>query len=516
MKKIMLMAAFLFCAAQVCAQTTEDTGMPASLLAYDYFFPEKTSPADAGLTTQEGDAKLLKAVVLSRHGVRSPTQAPSVLDEWSSRPWPYWDESPGQLTERGAELIRAGWYALRTGFAEAGLLPATGCPDSDAVFIYADGTQRTKASAEAMLQGLAPGCGFSVTASRTPKDPILHPVESGVMPSPIFSEDARHALAGNLSSLRHRLMDEIEELDALLGPASPALCPPGKVPCGITDMATSLVFPHDGSRETVRLRGGMDIAASVAEILLLECLQWPAKAQSIPFEAQTAQPDDGMSRIGRKVLDLIDAPTFSEATISQPPASVAPVLSSSSELMVNPREALHLLRVHSDIMNALQRTPETARASGLPLLLLIAETLEGASPLSTANDAELVIFSGHDSNIANIAALLDLHWDGGQFPEDSIPPGSMLMFRLWLTPQGHVVQISFLSQTLAALLSTDEDAMSSAAFHEVSLTLPGETMETPSGRGMPLDDFALYVRGMAGEDIASRLDQLFSPKPHPQ
>ena len=184
--------------------------------------------------------------------------------------------------------------------------------------------------------------------------------------------------------------------------------------------------------------------------------------------------------------------------------------------MVNPREALHLLRVHSDIMNALQRTPETARASGLPLLLLIAEALEGASPLSTANDAELVIFSGHDSNIANIAGLLDLHWDGGQFPEDSIPPGSMLMFRLWLTPQGHMVQPSFLSQTLAALLSTDEDAMSNAAFHEVALALPGATMETPSGLGMPLKDFARYVGDMAGEDIASRLDQMFNPKPHPQ
>ena len=69
MKKIILMAAFLFCAAQVCAQTTEDTGMPASLLAYDYFFPEKTSPADAGLTSQEGDAKLLKAVVLRAVGI---------------------------------------------------------------------------------------------------------------------------------------------------------------------------------------------------------------------------------------------------------------------------------------------------------------------------------------------------------------------------------------------------------------------------------------------------------------
>ena len=184
--------------------------------------------------------------------------------------------------------------------------------------------------------------------------------------------------------------------------------------------------------------------------------------------------------------------------------------------MVNPREALHLLRVHSDIMNALQRTPETARASGLPLLLLIAEALEGASPLSTANDAELVIFSGHDTNIANIAGLLDLHWNGGQFPEDSIPPGSMLMFRLWKTQQGRVVQVSFLSQALAALLSTDEDAMSSAAFHEVSLALPGPAMETPSGQGMLLEHFARHVHGMAGEDIASRLDRLSSPKPHSQ
>ena len=48
---------------------------------------------------------LLKEVVLSRHGVRSPTQPAAKLAEWSAKPWPRWPVRAGHLTTRGSSLI---------------------------------------------------------------------------------------------------------------------------------------------------------------------------------------------------------------------------------------------------------------------------------------------------------------------------------------------------------------------------------------------------------------------------
>ena len=56
-----------------------------------------------------GDAKLLKMVVLSRHGVRSPTQSSETLESWSRKDWPEWPVKRGELTPRGAKLVTAMW-----------------------------------------------------------------------------------------------------------------------------------------------------------------------------------------------------------------------------------------------------------------------------------------------------------------------------------------------------------------------------------------------------------------------
>lgn len=519
MKRYVLLTALMLCAAPAHAlpesspEAQESTS--AALLAYTDFFPEPLSPGDAGMTAQEGDARLLKAVVLSRHGLRSPVQKPSTLEEWSARPWPRWDEAPGCLTERGAELVRGEWGILRQNFARDGLFPATGCPDSTSVFIYADGSQRSRATAEAMLQGLAPGCGFSVTVSRTPDDPILHPVQHGSMPAPLIPERERHELAGELAALHHAFETELDELGAVLGPSPSPLCPNGR-PCALADIPTSLIFPHTDTRENVHLRGGMAIAASTAEILLLQCLQWPTLAQSVPMMEHAASPADRQNAVESMARAIIDAPVpdSPEGTTPPPAPAMKPApLSNKSSIMVNPQTALRLLPVHSSVLDAVQRAPETARANGLPLLLLMAEILEGDSPLSTADDAALAVFSGHDTNIANIAALLGLHWDGGAFPADSIPPGAMLVFRLWQTPQGQIVQASFVCQTLDALLSTDERAMGQAALHEEPLPLPGAAMQTPSGPGLELKAFSKLARSLAGNGAGFRTDGLFEPAP---
>lgn len=54
-------------------------------------------------------ANLVKTVILSRHGIRSPKESDAVLRQWSTRAWPTWPGNQGDLTERGKELVKAQW-----------------------------------------------------------------------------------------------------------------------------------------------------------------------------------------------------------------------------------------------------------------------------------------------------------------------------------------------------------------------------------------------------------------------
>ena len=68
------------------------------------------------------------AVVVSRHGVRSPTWTLERLNQYSTSPWPDWGVAPGELTVHGRALmsIMGGFY--RDHFSSKGLIGL--CQDS--------------------------------------------------------------------------------------------------------------------------------------------------------------------------------------------------------------------------------------------------------------------------------------------------------------------------------------------------------------------------------------------------
>jgi len=465
---------------------------------------------------RQEESRLVKVVVLGRHGVRSPIQTPETLAMWSSRTWPSWGTAPGQLTERGASLIRSAWASMRSELAFDGLLPSSECPESDAVFLYADNEERTVATARNILQGLAPGCSFNISTGTEKVDPLFHPVQNGFMTSPRFSDRDKQTLAGRLIRVHAEQERNIAELSAILGTASSRLCSPGRSFCSLGDIPSTLLFPPSESQKNVSLKGGLSIASSTAEILLLESLEWPEQALAIPVEQPAPVPRRPAGPVEMKTRQIITAPK-SDTAGAVPlrlPSRWEPALpeSSAAPVMANPGTAFRLLAVHTAIQNVIQRYPAVARSNGLPLLSLIAETLNGTSPIDAANKARLVIFSGHDTNLINIAGMLGLHWDNAPLPPDSTPPGSMLIFRLWETPQGVLVQVAFQSQTPAAFLNTDEPAMREAALHHVPLLLPGKLSETPSGPGLPLTTFRNTVHAMTGNNIPAMLKKYFTDK----
>ena len=102
-----------------------------------------------GFAPVEAAQKPIFAVVLTRHGVRSPTKAPS-----GNYSWPSWKPvDDGFLTKHGYALMTFAGQYYRKSFHDSGL-PVQCSPAN--VFLYADVDQRTIATGRALIEGL---CG---------------------------------------------------------------------------------------------------------------------------------------------------------------------------------------------------------------------------------------------------------------------------------------------------------------------------------------------------------------------
>lgn len=109
----------------------------------------------------------------------------------------------GELTPRGAKLVTAMWEQEAAFLREAGLLPSKGCPEAGTIAVRADRDQRTRVTGEAVLEGLAPGCGFKPIVNETDHpDPLFHPLEAGIARSipPLFARKFPSARLRGLSS----------------------------------------------------------------------------------------------------------------------------------------------------------------------------------------------------------------------------------------------------------------------------------------------------------------------------
>jgi 4-phytase / acid phosphatase len=110
---------------------------------------------------------------------------------------------------------------------------------------------------------------------------------------------------------------------------------------------------------------------------------------------------------------------------------------------------LKLLAIHTKMFDATQREPNVARPQGDNLLYHLALAIEGSDP--TLGDNAFVVFVGHDTNIANVAALLGLEWQLPDYPQNDIPPGSALAFEVRKSGQAENVYSFMVGQPADAL-----------------------------------------------------------------
>jgi 4-phytase/acid phosphatase len=356
-----------------------------------------------GSVALAADYELVSAVVVSRHGVRSPIAGHPPPATFAADPWPSWPVPPGYLTPRGAELAKllGGYY--RQYYVSQGLFPAQGCPPTGAVLAWADVDQRTRVTAQSLLDGVFPGCGFAPASLSMQIDPLFHPTRAGVCqidPARARQSVLRRA-AGNLASLHRKFRAQIAAMQSALKCCQPALCRAAgaSAPCSLRNLPSAIVAENNG---TVRLSGPISIGSTASEVFLL------AYAEGFP---------DQQIAWGR----------------------------ASTLQAIRP-----LLRLHTLEFDLMQRTPYLATRQGSALVEKIWSTLRRSVETNGADGRQLTLLVGHDTNLANIGGMLGLHWSLPSFLADETPPAGAMHFDLLRDRQtkGYAVRIRYVSQTL--------------------------------------------------------------------
>ena len=116
--------------------------------------------AAASEAEEEGEAReytLEQVVVLSRHNIRSPLSGKgSLLDDITPHEWFPWTSNAGELSLKGAMLETTMGQYFRLWLENEGLFPENYIPKDGAVRFYANGLQRTQATAHYFSTGLLP------------------------------------------------------------------------------------------------------------------------------------------------------------------------------------------------------------------------------------------------------------------------------------------------------------------------------------------------------------------------
>ena len=116
-----------------------------------------------------------------------------------------------------------------------------------------------------------------------------------------------------------------------------------------------------------------------------------------------------------------------------------------------------LLTLHNLQFDYMQRTWYIARRQGSMLLRAVLEALLGgpfhgkmSGPMPPA-DAKFVAFVGHDTNIANLAALLHTDWAASDELPDKTAPAGALLFELREKAGTRYVVAYYVAQTVEQL-----------------------------------------------------------------
>lgn len=368
------------------------------------------TPAVAG--TRPADPLVVdRVVLLMRHGVRPPTKTPAMPPEVTPERWPDWPTKPGWLTPHGAAAVAQLGAADGTTLRFHRLLPGKGCPVPAAIRIVADSDQRTIETAKAWAATLVPGCALAIDHyPQDEPDPRFNTIESGKAPLDPAKADA--AVAAEVGPGGFAALDA--RYRPLLARIDTILCGTPRPGCGVSGTPTGLARARADKRP--KLTGALDRASTAAQILLLEA------AEGMP-----------MTQVGWGRATLADVTALSE--------------------------------FHALEFRILARPRAVAAANFAGLAEIVRAGLADSGPRVT-------MISGHDTNIANLGGLLDVHWQVPGFAaDDPVPGGALLLERLHDRAGKRYVRLRYRAQTLEQLRTAAPLGLNGP--HDRILAVPG-------------------------------------------
>ncbi len=370
-----------------------------------------------GRATEGGD-RLCEVMVVSRHGVRSPTTPLSEIAPFSDQAWPRWPVAPGLLTPHGRILmvLMGRYYSAR--FRAEGLWDGQPAAQAEAIYACSDDAQRTIASAEALAEGVLgrPGLHVEVLPHNygevSPKSPYGN---SGGSAPALTIAAVRSRYSDDLPGLVRAYQRQFETLGAILGRPTEWMHDAGPSGPGV---------PRG------KVTGPLSLASNLVEDLVLEY------AEGIPAV--------GWGRMTREQLAdcyILHALQFdfTERTLTAAQAG--------SSVLAN------------RIICSLDQATSGQAVSG------------AFGPLGT----KLVIVGTHDGNLANLAGLLGVSWIADGLGNSPTLPGGALVLELWRHGDGSSgVRGYYMAQTLDQMRAAQPLDLSTPPA-VATLMLPGGT-----------------------------------------
>jgi len=382
-----------------------------------------------GIWAADNGEQLRSVVIVSRHGVRSPTVPVEDLAQYSDQAWPKWNVAPGMLTPHGRDLmvLMGKYYGAR--YRADGLLGGSPQPAGEMVYACSDEVPRTTATAKALVEGLlgTPPTHVDVLARDYSVASAAGTGKKSTRIDSALSDAAvRSRYANNLPDLVKAYRTQFQDLASILGGKSDwfdASAPSGK----------------SGARPKVT--GAIGVASTLVEDLVLEYTE--------------GMETVGWGRMTRaKLTDCY---------------------------------LLHALE-----FDLAYRTPYLAQVNGSNLANRVLRSLDQAATGQAVPGAfgpvgtQIAIVAAHDGNVAHLASLLGASWTSDGLPLSPTLPGGALVFELWQHDDDHhfAVRAYYIAQTLDQMRNAQPLDLRSPP-SVATLMLPGGTTGTDNEAPLP-------------------------------
>jgi 4-phytase/acid phosphatase len=334
------------------------------------------------------DDEIRFVVVLVRHGVRAPIESEIRGSAYNAEPWPAWSAAPGVLTQHGAAALRllGEYYRLRY----PSFLQHLSC-ERPGIYVEANTTQRTIASARAIVAGVAPECPVEVHFRPRQGNPLFAPSTSRLVDKQKVTDATDGRMGNQPDWFASAFAAPLANMHRVLMDCNGSHCDKTK-----PDFRSAVVR-HGGDLNESPVAMGADFA----ENFLLQY------TEGMPMDKV------GWGRVSREDLNS-------------------------------------LMEMNTRYHDFMLRTPYFAQVAASDLAVHLRDTILGVpGQLGTPQD-RLVLLVGHDANLSWLGGLLRLDWLLPDQTFNATPPGSALVFEVHQskTTGASTVRVLFVSQTL--------------------------------------------------------------------